>query len=50
MDDRMQSIDRRLFLGAGASTLVGLPALAQQNASGEGAKLGEAKPAGAVQG
>jgi hypothetical protein len=29
MDDRMQSIDRRLFLGAGASTLMGLPALAQ---------------------
>jgi 2-methylcitrate dehydratase PrpD len=44
MDDRMQSIDRRLFLGAGASTLLALPALAQ-NASGETSKASEPKPA-----
>jgi 2-methylcitrate dehydratase PrpD len=45
MDERMQSIDRRLFLGAGASTLMGLPALAQQGAGAEAAKPGEPKPA-----
>jgi 2-methylcitrate dehydratase PrpD len=45
MDDRMQSIDRRLFLGAGASTLMGLPAFAQQGAGGEAAKPSEPKPA-----
>jgi 2-methylcitrate dehydratase PrpD len=33
MDEGMQSIDRRLLLGAGASTLMGLPALAQQAGS-----------------
>ena len=44
MDEPMQSIDRRLFLGAGASTLMGLPALAQQGAGGEAAKPGEPKP------
>ena len=47
MDDRMLSIDRRLLLGAGASTLMGLPALAQQ-AGAEAAKPGEAKPAAAA--
>jgi len=45
MDDRMRSIDRRLFLGASASTLMTRPALAQQNAGAEAAKPGEAKPA-----
>jgi 2-methylcitrate dehydratase PrpD len=44
MDEQMQSIDRRLFLGAGASTLLALPALAQ-NASGETSKASEPKPA-----
>jgi 2-methylcitrate dehydratase PrpD len=44
MDDRMQSIDRRLFLGAGASSLLAMPALAQQSTGGEAAKPGEAKP------
>ena len=48
MDDRMQSIDRRLFLGAGASTLLALPALAQQNAGGEATKPSEPKPAAAA--
>ena len=43
MDDPMHSIDRRLFLGAGASTLMGLPALAQQ--AGEAPKPSEPKPA-----
>jgi 2-methylcitrate dehydratase PrpD len=43
MDEPMQSIDRRLFLGAGASTLVGLPALAQQG--GEAPKASEPKSA-----
>jgi 2-methylcitrate dehydratase PrpD len=42
--NRMQSIDRRLLLGAGASTLLGLPALAQQNAGADAAKPSEAKP------
>ena len=38
MDEMMQSIDRRkLFIGAGASTLLAMPALAQQGA-------GDAKP------
>src|SRR5260370_39741958 len=45
MDDGMQSIDRRLLLGAGASTLLGLPALAQQNAGADAAKPGEARSA-----
>jgi 2-methylcitrate dehydratase PrpD len=45
MDDRMQSIDRRLFLGASASTLLALPALAQQNPGGETPKPSEPKPA-----
>jgi 2-methylcitrate dehydratase PrpD len=44
MDDRMQSIDRRLFLGAGASTLMALPALAQQGPGGEAPKASEPKP------
>jgi 2-methylcitrate dehydratase PrpD len=44
MDDRMQSIDRRLFLGAGASTLMALPALAQQGPGGEAPKASESKP------
>jgi 2-methylcitrate dehydratase PrpD len=44
MDERMQSIDRRLFLGAGVSTLMALPALAQQT-GGEGTKPSEPKPA-----
>ncbi len=48
MDEPMQSIDRRLFLGAGASTLMGLPALAQQNAGGEAPKPSEARPAAAA--
>ena len=48
MDDRMQSIDRRLFLGAGASTLMALPALAQQGAAGEAPKASEPKPAAAA--
>ncbi len=47
MDDRMQSIDRRLFLGAGASTLMALPALAlpalAQQGAGEAAKPSELK-------
>jgi 2-methylcitrate dehydratase PrpD len=47
MDERMHSIDRRLFLGAGASTLMGLPALAQQTGA-EAAKPGEPKPATAA--
>jgi 2-methylcitrate dehydratase PrpD len=45
MDEQMQSIDRRLFLGAGASTLMGLPALAQQGTGAEAAKPSEPKPA-----
>jgi 2-methylcitrate dehydratase PrpD len=55
MDERMQSIDRRLFLGAGASTLMGLPALAQ-GAPAEAAKPSDPKssdskpPAAAPQG
>src|SRR5450631_2206170 len=39
-----ESIDRRLFLGASASTLMAMPALAQQNA----AKPAESKPAAAA--
>ena len=39
---RMQSIDRRLFLGAGASTLLAMPALAQQGVTPT--KPAEAKP------
>ena len=39
----MQSIDRRkLFIGAGASTLLAMPALAQQGT--RDAKSGDAKP------
>ena len=45
MDDRTQSIDRRLFLGAGASTLMALPALAQQTTGAETPKPSEPKPA-----
>jgi 2-methylcitrate dehydratase PrpD len=45
MDEWMQSIDRRLFLGTSASTLMALPALAQQNAGAEAAKPSESKPA-----
>src|ERR1700730_4904584 len=44
MDEPMQSIDRRLFLGAGASTLMGLPALAQQTGA-EATKPNEPRPA-----
>jgi len=44
MDEGMRSIDRRLLLGAGASTLMGLPALAQQS-GGEASKPSEPKPA-----
>jgi 2-methylcitrate dehydratase PrpD len=49
MDDRTQSIDRRLFIGAGA-TLLALPgvALAQQNTGGEAAKTGEPLSAAAA--
>ena len=53
MDEPMQSIDRRLFLGAGASTLMGLPALAQQGGEAPKAsepKSAEPKPAAAGQG
>jgi 2-methylcitrate dehydratase PrpD len=45
MDERMQSVDRRLFLGAGASTLMGLPALAQQGTGAPAQKPSEPKPA-----
>jgi 2-methylcitrate dehydratase PrpD len=47
MDDsnRMQSIDRRLFLGAGASTLLAMPAVAQNEARPTETKPAEAKPA-----
>src|SRR5580704_16210104 len=47
MDDsgRIQSIDRRLFLGASASTLLAMPALAQNEAKPDEAKPGETKPA-----
>src|SRR5580704_1921565 len=47
MDERMQSIDRRLFLGASASTLMGLPALAQQTGA-EATKPSEPKAAAAA--
>jgi 2-methylcitrate dehydratase PrpD len=47
MDHRMRSIDRRLFLGAGASSLLAMPALAQQSTGGEAPKAGAA--AGATQ-
>jgi 2-methylcitrate dehydratase PrpD len=40
--NRMQSIDRRLFLGASASTLLAMPALAQQDATPS--KPAEARP------
>ena len=49
MDEPMQSIDRRFFLGAGASTLMGLPALAQQG--GEAPKSpSRSRPRAAPQG
>jgi 2-methylcitrate dehydratase PrpD len=43
--NRMQSIDRRLFLGASASTLLAMPALAQNEAKPAETKPAETKPA-----
>ena len=42
--NRMQSIDRRLFLGASASTLLAMPALAQNEAKPAETKPAETKP------